>query len=86
MALGGGADLVQGGRAAGEAWVAEFTTRCYHQPCDLWSPAQDWRGPAEDVGLTFEVGRALANSAEWPAWRDGSEFRAVRDRTAAERR
>jgi Zn-dependent M28 family amino/carboxypeptidase len=86
MALGGGADLVNGGRAAGDRWVSDFTARCYHQPCDEWSPAWDLRGAAQDVSLAWRIGRTLANSRAWPEWREGSEFRAVREQSAARRR
>ena len=30
MGMSGGADLVRGGRAAGEKWVEDYTARCYH--------------------------------------------------------
>lgn len=40
----------------------------------------------EDVTLYYQMGRALANSDLWPAWRDTSEFKAARDKTAAERK
>jgi Zn-dependent M28 family amino/carboxypeptidase len=86
MGLGGGADLVSGGRAAGEAWVADYTARCYHQTCYRWAPTQDYRGAAEDVGLAFEAGRELANSTAWPDWNEGSEFKPVRARSAPARR
>ncbi len=86
MGLGGGADLIKGGRAAGDAWVADYTSRCYHQPCDAWSPEWDLRGAAQDVALTYEAGRALANSSDWPDWKAGSEFKAIRAKTATERR
>ncbi len=86
MGLGGGADLIKGGRAAGDAWVADYTSRCYHQPCDAWSPDWDLRGAAQDVALTFEAGKALANSRDWPDWKAGSEFKAIRAETAAERK
>lgn len=85
MGLGGGADLVEGGRAAGDAWVADYTSRCYHQPCDAWSPNWDLRGAAQDVTLTYEVGLALANSSDWPDWNPGSEFKPIRAASAADR-
>jgi Zn-dependent M28 family amino/carboxypeptidase len=80
-----GDDLVNGGTARGEALSAEYTTKHYHQPSDEWQPTWDFRGMAEDGYLLHEVGERLANSREWPNWSPDSEFRAVRDKTAAER-
>ena len=77
MALGGGADLVAGGREAGDRWVSNYTANCYHQPCDDWSPDWDLRGAAQDVALAYRIGRDLAFSTRWPQWRESSEFRAV---------
>jgi Zn-dependent M28 family amino/carboxypeptidase len=86
MGIGGGPDLVAGGRQAGDAWVSEYTTKCYHQACDNWSPAWDLRGAAADVALLLDAGGKLANSTAWPDWNDGSEFKAVRAETKADRR
>jgi Zn-dependent M28 family amino/carboxypeptidase len=86
MAMGGGADLVDGGRAAGEKWVEDYTARCYHQTCDRWSADQDYRGAADDVTLAFEAGRDLANATRWPSWNASSEFRPVRESSADQRR
>ena len=86
MALGGGADLVTGGREAGDRWVSDFTARCYHQTCDEWSPDWDLRGAAQDVALAYRIGMELANSRAWPQWRATSEFRAVREQSARRRR
>jgi Zn-dependent M28 family amino/carboxypeptidase len=86
MALGGGADLVTGGREAGDRWVSDFTARCYHQTCDEWSPGWDLRGAAQDVSLAYRIGMELANSRVWPQWRATSEFRAVREQSARRRR
>jgi Zn-dependent M28 family amino/carboxypeptidase len=85
MAISGAPDLVSGGRAAGQTWLDGYM-RCYHQPCDAWSPAWDLRGAAADVGLIASVGNGLANGRLWPAWNAGSEFKAVRDASTAERR
>ena len=41
MGIGGGHDLVRGGRAAGDQWVADFTARCYHQACDTYANNSD---------------------------------------------
>ena len=85
MGIGGGADLVDGGRAAGDKWVSDYTGRCYHQTCDSWSAGWDRRGAAQDVELLYRAGSEVANSKEWPVWNEGSEFKAVREKSAAER-
>ncbi|HEU0097520.1 MAG TPA: M28 family metallopeptidase [Allosphingosinicella sp.] len=86
MALGGGVDLVHGGREAGDRWVTEFTANCYHQTCDEWRPDLDFRGAAQDVGLFYDIGRDLAFGRDWPQWSSGSEFRAIREKSAPARR
>jgi Zn-dependent M28 family amino/carboxypeptidase len=81
-----GEDLVDGGRAAGEAYGKAYTRDRYHQPADEFTA--DWRsdGIAADASLLYEVGRRLANSSEWPTWKLGSEFKQIRDATASQRR
>ncbi|MDO8377966.1 M28 family metallopeptidase [Phenylobacterium sp.] len=87
MGLGGGADLVTGGREAGDKWVSDYTAYCYHQPCDAWSPDWDLRGAAQDVELLYSMGKAIASDPkDWPAWKPGSEFKAIRDQTASLRK
>jgi Zn-dependent M28 family amino/carboxypeptidase len=86
MSLGGGPDFVNGGRAAGDKWITEFTAHCYHQPCDKWRPDWNLAGAAQDVDLLYVMGRSLASDGAWPAWKPGSEFRPVRQETAAKRR
>ncbi len=86
MGLGGGPDLVKGGREAGDKWVNDFTANCYHKACDDWSADWDLRGAAADVDLLYVIGRDLADSRAWPAWKAGSEFKAIRDKSAAERK
>lgn len=81
MGIAGGADLVDGGRAAGDQWIADYTGNCYHQTCDSWDPDWDLRGAAQDVELFHTIVRELGNSTRWPKWKPGSEFKAVRDVT-----
>ena len=86
MGLGGASDLVEGGRAAGQAWIDDYTGRCYHQPCDAWSPAWNLDGAVQDIALMERIGRELADSPRWPEWKPGSEFKALRDRSADARK
>ena len=85
LSFGSGRDLVNGGLARGEALGADYTAKRYHQPDDEFNPQWDFRGMAQDANLLHIVGERLANSREWPNWSADSEFRAVRDKSAAER-
>ena len=85
MSVEPGQDLVTGGVARAEAWQANYTAKMYHQPDDEFDPSWDFTGMAQDAELLHGVGLHLANSCEWPNWSQDSEFRAARDRTAAER-
>ncbi|WP_375288762.1 M28 family peptidase, partial [Sphingomonas sp.] len=78
-----GDDLVKGGTAAGKAAAEDYEKNRYHGPKDEWDPAWDWSGVAQDLNLYYAVGRALAETAEWPNWVAGDEFRAIRDRSRA---
>jgi Zn-dependent M28 family amino/carboxypeptidase len=80
-----GNDLVTGGIARGEALSSDYTAKRYHQPDDEFSAQWDFRGMAQDGYLLHLVGERLANSREWPNWSQDSEFRATRDKSAAER-
>lgn len=86
MGIAGAADLKQGGRAAGQAWIDQYTGHCYHQACDVWSSDWNLAGAVQDIDLIGTIGLELANSDRWPEWKPTSEFKAVRDQSAAQRR
>lgn len=75
-----GEDLLQGGRAAGEAANRDYTLHRYHTPADQFDPAT-WKldGIVQDLDALYAVGASLANDGQWPAWRAGSPFKAARD-------
>ena len=79
MGIAGGADLVEGGRAAGDKWIADYTGNCYHQTCDAWSPEWDLRGAVQDIELFQSIITDLANSSRWPELLPSSEFKSIRD-------
>lgn len=85
MQIAGGADLVDGGRQAGDQWIADYIGNCYHQTCDAWSPDWDLRGAAQDIELFRSIIEDLGNSRRWPEWKAGSEFKAVREQSTERR-
>ncbi|WP_019051758.1 M28 family metallopeptidase [Sphingobium xenophagum] len=85
MGIAGASDLVEGGRAAGQAWVDAYTGQCYHQACDAVDTTWKLDGAAQDVDLMLAIGQDLATSTRWPQWKPGSEFKSVRDASATAR-
>ena len=81
----GGQDLVKGGPAAGARAAKDYEEHHYHGPKDEYDPKWDWSGVKADLKLYYDVGRALANTTDWPNWMPGDEFRAIRDRSRAEK-
>ena len=85
MGIAGGADLIEGGRVAGNQWIAEYTGNCYHQTCDAWSADWDLRGAVQDIELFHTILRDLGDSTRWPQLKSSSEFKAIRSETDAKR-
>ena len=82
-----GSDLLEGGAAAGKAADEKYRRDAYHQPADNFDAATwNFAGIAEDVADLIRVGLPLAHSREWPNYRSTSEFRPIRDQSAASRR
>jgi len=81
-----GMDKREGGVAAGEKAYAAYIRDRYHQPADEWSDDMDLRGMVSDLEVLYTLGREIANSDDWPHWKEGSEFKAIRDGSAAERK
>jgi Zn-dependent M28 family amino/carboxypeptidase len=79
LIVGPGLDLIDGGRAAGQAASAAYTAHRYHTPEDVFNPNWDLGGTLEDIQTLYLLGRNLADSGQWPDWYPGSEFRARRD-------
>ncbi len=59
----------------------EYLSTQYHRPQDQYD-LEDWTfdGMALDGQLLYEVGVRLANSALWPRWKEGSEFKSIREK------
>lgn len=61
-------------------WLANY----YHKPTDEYEDWWNLEGVAEDAQLLFQVGWKLANQDAFPEWKNGSEFKAIRERSLKE--
>lgn len=81
-----GRDLVAGPREAGVAAVEGYNAQCYHQRCDEFRADWDMAAAAQDGALVYALGREVADSGRWPAWRKGVDYDAIRTKTRGARR
>ncbi|MCF7803433.1 MAG: M28 family peptidase [Candidatus Marinimicrobia bacterium] len=68
----------------GEEWMLEaidsWTEQHYHKPSDVYNEdTWDLAGAVQDTQMYFQIGYQLSQSNEFPNWKEGTEFRAIRD-------
>lgn len=77
-----GDDHVEKGIAYGKAQKEDYTKNRYHAPADNFEPAKwNFSGMVEDLRLLFDVGYRISNETTFPGWKDGSEFKAIREKS-----
>lgn len=78
---GGGMEVIGKDSHYGKKANEEYTAHRYHRPSDEFDP-ETWNLDAgiHDLQLLFRLGRRLAYGHEWPQWKPGSEFKAVREK------
>jgi Zn-dependent M28 family amino/carboxypeptidase len=76
----GGIDDRERGVEWRQKYLADFTTKNYHQVGDNYSSDADLRAGVDDLDLLYAVGSELAAEKTFPNWNPDSEFRAARDR------
>ncbi len=74
-----GSDHTERGPDYIKAKSDEYLKNRYHTPFDEIEQDWDLRGMVQDIELWFEIGLAVADSAAWPNWYEGNEFRAIRE-------
>ncbi|HMJ48837.1 MAG TPA: M28 family metallopeptidase, partial [Ferruginibacter sp.] len=58
-----------------------YTEKTYHRPSDEYPIASyTWYGAVDDLQLLYRVGQRIANGHTWPEWKEGSEFKAIREK------
>lgn len=76
-----GIDVIGKGPVFGEKRDAEYTEKHYHRPSDEFDPATwTFEGGIDDLKLFFQVGKRLAFEEKMAQWKDGSEFKAIREK------
>jgi Zn-dependent M28 family amino/carboxypeptidase len=78
--FGTGIDHFEKGKEYGKQLQDDYVATYYHKPSDEYD-SNRWNldGAVDDVQLLYNVGKRLANSNQWPAWKESSEFKAIRD-------
>lgn len=78
---GSGVDNIKNGREWGLKQVADFTKFRYHSPQDNFD-AKTWdlSGIVEDVRMLFDMGYRISNETSYPKWKNGSEFKSIREK------
>ncbi len=74
-----GIDHVELGEDYGRAQREDYVANRYHKPSDEYDASWDLSGAIEDLKLLFVTGYRVANADEFPAWKDGTEFKAKRE-------
>ena len=59
----------------------EYRLKHYHRPSDEFNDQWDLSGAIEDFQLYFLLGKNLANSRTWPKWKEGAEFKVLREKS-----
>lgn len=81
MYIENGSVSVEHGEEWGEAQKKEYNDKRYHAPTDEYSADWDLSGIVEDMQILFNVGVKLSNESTFPGWKEGSEFKAIRDKS-----
>lgn len=77
-----GVDVIGKGKEYGEKLENDYTSKNYHQPSDNYD-AKNWtgNGAINDLKLLFTIGRRMSFETNFPKWKDGSEFKLIREKS-----
>ncbi len=75
----GGLDVIGKPAGYGKQKRDYYTQNDYHAPSDEVKPDWDVSGYAEDLKLLLAIGYRVAEGDKFPEWKQGNEFKAVRD-------
>jgi Zn-dependent M28 family amino/carboxypeptidase len=76
----GATDSDANGKEWGEEQYKKYTSENYHKPSDEYYEGFNAEGVMLDAQVLFEIGFTLANESTFPQWKEGSEFKAIREK------
>jgi Zn-dependent M28 family amino/carboxypeptidase len=83
--LNNGEESLLHGEAWGKQQQKDYTANRYHQQADNYDAGMDASGMAQTANLMFDLGYRLSNESAFPGWKPGSEFKATREKTMAQK-
>ena len=75
-----GIDHIEKGETFGMEARDDYVANRYHKPSDEYDDSWDLSGAIEDIKLVFITGYRVANSTDFPSWKEGTEFKARREK------
>ncbi len=79
--INNGANSVAHGEDWGKQQQKDYNDNHYHQPSDSYSSGMNADGMAEVADLMYKLGVKLSQDTTFPGWKNGSEFKAVREKS-----
>src|SRR5262249_12459782 len=76
-----GLDLYSGGLDRGRALMNVYLQQRYHRPGDQYEASWDLSGALRDLQVLHAVGAQVADSSDWPQWRETAPYHALRGET-----
>lgn len=72
-------------RELGKEWASkkekEWIQNFYHKPTDQYDPSTwNFTGIVDDAKIMFRIGYELSKESSFPEWKEGSEFKEIREK------
>ena len=80
-----GIDVIGKSKEFGKQKEDDYRAKDYHRPSDEINDDWNLEGAIEDLKLLFMVGKHIASEEKWPVWKEGSEFKKLREPATASR-
>jgi len=75
-----GQDFIGKEKGYGEKLRDDYVNNHYHKPADEFDNNWTFDGGIMDIKMLFLVGKKIANETTFLKWKNGSEFKAIRER------